>query len=268
MSSSGSLPDSLAQDRRGRAPRFVSILCLVLAFAVGGVLASAPASASTTARAAGWVTGAVQRDGYLTVTGWAYNPALPASEVSVGLWVDGRYEGSHRTTVYSSLANTNHHLTGDHGFVFSFHLVPRATRVTVWVLSPRTELPYRTVLHADTPGYRIIQQAKRYVGYPYVEGGASPSSGFDCSGYTRYVYYTAGVKSLVHNAQGQREEMKAISRASARPGDLIFYLSGGTAYHVAIYAGGNMQYAATTPGEGVKYQGIWSSNVTFGTDWH
>jgi cell wall-associated NlpC family hydrolase len=57
--------------------------------------------------------------------------------------------------------------------------------------------------------------------------------------------------------------MRRVSRAAARPGDLIFYLGGGGAYHVAIYAGHDMQYAAATPRDGIRYQHIWSSHVEF-----
>ena len=122
-------------------------------------------------------------------------------------------------------------------------------------------------------GSRIIAVARRYVGYPYTEGGAGPSS-FDCSGYTQWVYRLASVARLAHNAETQRHQLRRIPANQARPGDLIFYLSGAGAYHVAIYAGGGptiwqgYQYAATQPGEGVVYQHIWSSAVEFGTDWH
>jgi cell wall-associated NlpC family hydrolase len=62
--------------------------------------------------------------------------------------------------------------------------------------------------------------------------------------------------------------MRRISAAHARPGDLVFYLSGGSAYHVAIYAGHGMQYAAATPHDGLRYQPVWSSAVQYGTNWH
>jgi hypothetical protein len=45
-------------------------------------------------------------------------------------------------------------------------------------------------------------------------------------------------------------------------------MSGGSAYHVAIFAGGGMQYAANVPGGSVVYQGVWSNDIVFGTDWH
>ena len=120
-----------------------------------------------------------------------------------------------------------------------------------------------------SPGARILAIAKRYVHAHYVEGGASPR-GFDCSGYTAFVYAHARVHRLPHNAERQRRMhgMRRISRRAARPGDLIFYMSGGSAYHVAIYAGHGMQYAAATPRDGVRYQHVWSRRVQYRTDWH
>jgi cell wall-associated NlpC family hydrolase len=120
-------------------------------------------------------------------------------------------------------------------------------------------------------GTRIVQIAKRYVHHArYVYGGASPRRGFDCSGYVKYVYKKAHVARLPHNAQAQRHarHMHQVSRRHARPGDLVFYLSGHHAYHVAIYAGHGRQYSAATPRDGIRYQKIWSRHVEFRTDWH
>jgi cell wall-associated NlpC family hydrolase len=116
-------------------------------------------------------------------------------------------------------------------------------------------------------GSRIIAEAGKYLGVPYVYGGASPA-GYDCSGYTMWVYAHAGVGSLPHNSESQRQMFRAIPRDQARPGDLIFYMSGGTSYHVAIYAGRNLQYAAPATGQDVKIETIWSSQIVFGTIWH
>jgi cell wall-associated NlpC family hydrolase len=116
-------------------------------------------------------------------------------------------------------------------------------------------------------GSRIIAEAGKYLGVPYVYGGASPA-GFDCSGYTMWVYAHAGVGSLPHNSESQRQMFRAIPRDQARPGDLIFYMAGGSSYHVAIYAGGNLQYAAPATGQDVKIETIWSSQIVFGTIWH
>lgn len=123
----------------------------------------------------------------------------------------------------------------------------------------------------ETAGQRIVSIAKRFVGHAkYHEGGNSPKRGFDCSGYTQYVFRHAGVAHLPHNAQAQRHahHMRRITEHQARPGDLVFYLDGGNAYHVAIYSGHHMQYAAATPRDGIRHQRIWSSHVEFRTDWH
>jgi cell wall-associated NlpC family hydrolase len=124
------------------------------------------------------------------------------------------------------------------------------------------------ILSSDaSAGARIIAEARKYLGVPYVSDGATPS-GFDCSGYTMWVYSHAGVAQLPHFADSQRQLMHQIPQSAARPGDLIFYLDGSYAYHVAIYAGYGMQYAAPAPGQDVKLEPIWSSDISFGTDWH
>lgn len=132
-------------------------------------------------------------------------------------------------------------------------------------------VPASAATRRPDAGQRIVAVAKRYVGKAhYREGGASPKHGFDCSGYTEYVYAAAKVKKLPHNAEAQRrmKGMRRISARQARPGDLVFYMSGGYAYHVAIYAGHGRQYAAATPQDGIRYQRVWSSDVQYRTDWH
>lgn len=116
-------------------------------------------------------------------------------------------------------------------------------------------------------GARIIAEARKYLGVPYVSDGATPD-GFDCSGYTMWVYSHAGVAQLPHFADSQRQLMHEIPESAARPGDLIFYLDGDYAYDVAIYAGYGTQYAAPAPGQDVKLEPIWSTDISFGTDWH
>lgn len=112
---------------------------------------------------------------------------------------------------------------------------------------------------------RIVAVAKKLVGHArYAEGGNSPRRGFDCSGFTQYVYAKAKAGKLPHNAEAQRrmKHMKRVSARKARPGDLVFYSK--PAFHVAIYAGHHKQYAAATPRDGIRYQRIWSSDVTYG----
>ena len=117
-------------------------------------------------------------------------------------------------------------------------------------------------------------KAKRLVGYPYVYGGTS-LAGFDCSGLTQWVYHHTGHgKAIDRIANDQFREFKRISRASARPGDLVFFHETSNpssyVYHVGVYEGGTMMVAATTYGEGVQLQSFtWGGNtVTFGTITH
>jgi cell wall-associated NlpC family hydrolase len=111
---------------------------------------------------------------------------------------------------------------------------------------------------------KVVAAAKKYDGGRYVRGGSSPS-GFDCSGYTKYVVKKALGKSLPHQSGAQRAKVKKISRSSAKPGDLIFFHGGGgSVYHVGVYAGGNKLYHASRPGTKTGIGPIFSSNVTFG----
>jgi cell wall-associated NlpC family hydrolase len=104
-------------------------------------------------------------------------------------------------------------------------------------------------------GGSILSIAARYVGTPYRYGGTTPS-GFDCSGYTQYVYRQAGI-SIPRTASAQASAGRRVSRASARPGDLVV-INGGS--HIGIWAGGNMMYDAPRTGKSVSKRAIWTSN--------
>ena len=110
---------------------------------------------------------------------------------------------------------------------------------------------------------RVLAEAAKLRGTPYRWGGTTPR-GFDCSGYTGYVYRKSG-KSLPRTSRAQYSATRHLSRAGAKPGDLVFFKSGsGSVYHVGIYAGGNMLWQASRPGRPVAKSKIWSSRVAFG----
>jgi len=112
-------------------------------------------------------------------------------------------------------------------------------------------------------GQQILAVADDYAGVPYVYGGTTPS-GFDCSGYTSYVYRQVGVE-IPRTSNAQLQASARISREQAVPGDLVFFTnSGGRAYHVGIYAGDNMMWDAPRSGKPVQLRAIWSDAVTFG----
>ncbi len=95
----------------------------------------------------------------------------------------------------------------------------------------------------------IVNTGKQYLGVPYVYGGTTPA-GFDCSGFTRYVYAKHGI-SLPRTSRAQRAAVKYTS--NPQPGDLVFFnVGGGAITHVAIYAGNGMLVHAA--GNRVQFQ--------------
>ena len=109
---------------------------------------------------------------------------------------------------------------------------------------------------ASAHGSAIISIAARYVGVPYVYGGTTPD-GFDCSGFTSYVYAQVGI-DLPRTSSAQGSVGTKVPRSQAQPGDLIW-----TPGHIAIYAGDNMQIDAPRPGKTIQFRQIWQSNPTF-----
>jgi cell wall-associated NlpC family hydrolase len=254
--------------------RTVLLLALLGAAVLTAVLAPTATAAPTPAVPKAALTQPQQDtfDHTLQVSGWAYDPARPGSSITVSLSVDGHHLTTRRAASASSGFDRDRHITGAHRFSVTLPRTALARTVTVTTRGASPGAPVRTVArrgvtHVQPPaGTRVVTVAKRYVGHArYVEGGASPRAGFDCSGYTRYAYATAHVGALPHSSEGQRrlKRLHVVSKAKARPGDLVFYLSGGTAYHVAIYAGHGMQYAAATVRDGIRYQAVWSSAVQY-----
>jgi cell wall-associated NlpC family hydrolase len=115
---------------------------------------------------------------------------------------------------------------------------------------------------AQARGSSVLAVASRYLGVKYRYGGSSPI-GWDCSGAMQYIYNQIGVK-LPRTAHQQMLASHRIPRSQARPGDLVFMISAGTAYHVGTYAGGNQFWDAGRTGRSFTKREIFSSNVVFG----
>lgn len=100
----------------------------------------------------------------------------------------------------------------------------------------------------DAPARRaLLEQAHQALGIHYQYGGTTPSSGFDCSGLTQYVYKHGQGITLPRTAIEQSQASRTVSFEEMRPGDLIFFrTSGSTVNHVGIYVGrGNFIHAAS-----------------------
>ena len=87
--------------------------------------------------------------------------------------------------------------------------------------------------HASARQARVVTYARHLLGIRYVYGGSSPRSGFDCSGFTRFVYAHFGV-ALPHYSVAQFNLGRRVSRRGLKPGDLVFFNGLG---HVGIYVG-------------------------------
>ncbi len=108
---------------------------------------------------------------------------------------------------------------------------------------------------ASASAAALLEIARRYQGVPYVYGGATPS-GFDCSGFTMYVYAQLGI-SLPRSSADQRYAGTVVSAAEARPGDLVWAPG-----HVGIYTGNGNHIAARQPGTPL-YEGPLTFSPTY-----
>jgi cell wall-associated NlpC family hydrolase len=104
----------------------------------------------------------------------------------------------------------------------------------------------------------IIGIAQSYFGVPYVYGGTTPS-GFDCSGFTSYVYRQAGI-SIPRTASAQAAASTPVS--NPRPGDLVFF--GSPIYHVGIYVSPGRMIDAQRPGTVIGNHSIWTTPSMYG----
>ena len=117
---------------------------------------------------------------------------------------------------------------------------------------------------SDGPGYtipgealtdetfrRLITEAEKYLGFPYVWGGSTPATSFDCSGFVCWVFSNSGVYPLSRTtAQGIYNQCARISPQEAKPGDLIFFkgtYNTSEVSHIGIYVGGGMMIHAGNP---------------------
>jgi cell wall-associated NlpC family hydrolase len=107
-----------------------------------------------------------------------------------------------------------------------------------------------------------LRVATSEISVPYVYGGTSPR-GFDCSGLTQYSYARAG-RQLPRTAQQQYAATIRIPFNQRRMGDLVFFYSGSTVYHVGVYAGNWYMVDAPHTGARVRKERIWSTHIVLG----
>ena len=131
-------------------------------------------------------------------------------------------------------------------------LFPSSSYVNAYYNTEYEEYEIPSEALSDPQFAAMMEEAEKYLGYPYVWGGSSPSTSFDCSGFVSYVLNNCGVGWNVGRlgASGLLGICTRVSSANVRPGDLIFFE--GTydttgASHVGIYVGNNMMIHCGDP---------------------
>lgn len=190
----------------------------------------------------------------LAIVVWA--GSVEAAQVTVGqgdtLWAIANQNG----TTVETIKKLNN-LTGDSLQIGQVLTVPdQPTNQAARLLSASQNVSRGITDRAMA----VLDYAKKYIGARYRSGGESPA-GFDCSGYVRYVYKNFGV-DLVHTAAGQYSSGTTIKREELRPGDLVFFNTGGRGInHSGIYIGNN-QFIHASSSRGIKidslYDGYWN----------
>jgi cell wall-associated NlpC family hydrolase len=113
----------------------------------------------------------------------------------------------------------------------------------------------------------VILQALGQTGVKYKYGGINPDSGFDCSGFVRYVFKEAANLTLPHGARAMSQVGKNVSEKELQPGDLVFFNTMKSVYsHVGIYVGNNRFIHAPSAGSSISVSDMndsyWSKRYT------
>jgi len=122
-----------------------------------------------------------------------------------------------------------------------------------WGVTGFVSADYVSSYHPDrvpTTGEKVVDYAKNFVGIPYVYGGNSPSQGFDCSGFVKYVFANFGV-NLPRTSYSQMGVGTPVTRDELIPGDLVVFRGGG---HVGIYVGDNLYIHAPQTGRTITVE--------------
>jgi len=136
-------------------------------------------------------------------------------------------------------------------------LFPSSEYVDKYITDPPDEYEINSAYLSDATFATLIEEAEKYLNYPYVWGGSNPDTSFDCSGFVSYVLTNSGLVNTGRlGAQGLYNVCTPVSRANAQPGDLVFFT--GTydtpgVSHVGIYVGDGVMLHCGDP---IQYSSI------------
>lgn len=112
----------------------------------------------------------------------------------------------------------------------------------------------------DGAGNAVLEAGERYLGVPYLWGGTSARTGFDCSGFVQQVFADLGVSLPRVSADQSRVGTEVGGLQNAQPGDLLFWRgTGGRPNHIAIYAGNGQMLDAPRTGQVIGYRDVRSA---------
>lgn len=216
-------------------------------------------------------TGYIKQD-YVSTTGSASNSTSAstgtAAVVKCSSTVNFRSASSTSSTILGELKNgtavtvlstsngwSKVSYAGKTGYISADYLVTASSGTAI--------SPSNTAASVSISAKRqsVLNYAAQFLGVPYVYGGSTPS-GFDCSGFTSYVFKNT-VGSIPRVAQAQYDATTRVSRDDLLPGDLVFFGSSTSSIsHVGIYVGSNQFIHAPNTGDVVKYSSLTGSYAT------
>lgn len=241
------------------------------------IAAHSPSGALETATAIGTST--------LRVTGWASDPDSRVTSIKVSAYLDGAVASTAVAGIARPDLVASQKVGPRAGYSLTLNARSGSHNVCLWALNiqvgankflgcsalstPAVAMPSGPTPATPAVNKKVTALAAKYVGSRYVWGGASPSTGFDCSGLVQYTYRVGAGISTPRVAQDQFSSARMIAMGRAAPGDLVFFHDNlGYVYHVGIYAGAGRMYAAVDEAEGVRFQTIWDSTATYGSFTH
>ena len=211
---------------------------------------SKPASAAPSAGSASGTEGYIKGD-------YVYLRSGPGTGYSV---LGMNNNGTPLTITGESNGWTSVTINGKQGYVCSLYVTTtKASAAPTPTVTQESSSAPTTESSGNSTQQMVVATAKKYLGYPYVYGGMSPS-GFDCSGFVNYVYKQCGysmnrVASAIYYNNGTYVE-----KANLQPGDLVFFSNSSEHVgHVGIYIGNNQFIHASTSTVGVIISDLGSS---------
>lgn len=199
----------------------------------------------------GLTTDALSIGQTLKLTGSSTNAPAKASSITApaNTSVYVVVSGDSLWTIANKFGTSVENIKQLNGLTSDFLKVGDTLKVSGTISKTSSSAPAVSRSGANVDASRLLADAAQYLGTPYKYGGAGPG-GFDCSGFTSFIFGRAGI-SLPRTAAGQYSVGVAVDKANLMPGDLVMFNSGGGGIsHVGIYCGNGQFIHSSSPRSG------------------